>query len=483
MEISFNGLNQPSQLICLTNIPNILRVSDGTSGSKAAIVLQFSGNLASVTTSDRQWSIQLGSESVQSVLSAGDVQNRNFRAMTDPVDTAASVARALRSCGTAYATWQIRLSGDTVTLIARNSGQMFGDGFDAYFASNIGSSYLSVSYSEGSEGSQLQGSLIDAEIEDGDGNLITTLEKTFISESVSFDLSPTLTTMAEDGECLPFSVRLSSYRGGDYSVLGEISGNWLSEGYKVLYSDRYLTRPEGDIVMAQWLTGGESKMSDEYNSTPLYTYFAQIPVWFYNGANNGGMTIKWECLDSAEEVISSGSTTWRETDSSKPLKHIEMEIRPQDYSLTWYYDITLGNTKIRYRVIKPLNAADDAVRVYWLNEFGGTSFFDFTGGVSDSDTLSQETYRKGHFDYYDSDWKGTERQYGCVVRKSVTMRSHLIGKDATLIFASLIRSPKIWFEDKDGLRQILLLNNMNVEQTEQNGVYRASVSFNYSREI
>lgn len=477
MELTLNGLTQPQEMVCLSDVPNILTLSDDSGGTRASVTLMFKGSLASVTDSDRQWSITMGSESVQNVLSEGDVQNSNFRAMTNATDTAASVARALRACQQVYAMWQVRHSGDTVTMVARNYGVVFTDGFAAYFATNITSAYLDVYYTEGSVNSSLSGKLIDVDIEDGDGNLITTLEKTYIDGSVSFNLSPTFQTMTDSGVTYPFVLRLSSYKGGDYEVLGEITDNWLSEGYKVSYSDRYLTRPEGRIMMAQCMTGLDG------GTIPLYTYGAEIPIWFYNGSNNGGMTIRWECLDSAEELISSGMTTWRDTDSSKPLKHISMAIPPTDYSLTFHFDITLGNTKIRYNVIKPLNATGRYRRVFWLNEYGGQSFFDFTGEITESDTLTTETYKKNNYDYYVSDELGLTRTYSVNSERSVTMRTHLMGKDGTLVFDSLMRSPKVWYEREDGYSQILLVSTVSSEQTGQDGVYRCTVSFKESNEL
>lgn len=483
MEIKLNNISNPTEIICLSDVPNILTLSDYSGGTRASVTLTFKGSLASVTTSDRQWSITLGSESVQNVLSEGDVQNSNFRAMTNATDTAASVARALRSQQQVYAMWQIRHSGDTVTLVARNIGAVFTDGIDAYLATNIAAAYLEVTHTDGTTNSTLTGKLIDVDIEDAYGNLVTTLEKTYIDGSVSFNLSPTFESMAESGVTYPFSLRVSAYKGGDYEMLGEIADNWLSEGYKTPDSERYLIRPNGDILIAQYVTGGNSQMADEINTMPLYTYGTDIPVWFYNGANNGGMTIRWACLDSAGEEITSGSTTWRDIDSSNPLKVVNMTIPAQDYNATFYYDITLGNTKLRYRVIKPLNATGEYKRVYWLNEYNGVSFFDFTGQITDSKTISTETYKKNNYDYYVTDELGLERTYSVTADNTVTYRTHLIEKDGTMIFDSLMRSPKIWYEREDGYKQILLVSTVTREETEQTGVYRVTVSFKESNEL
>lgn len=482
MDITLNNVSNAADMILLTDVPNILKVEDVSGGTKATITLTFQGNLAAVTSSKGQWHIRLGNESVTNVIASSDVINRNWKASTTASNTAASVARALRNCSAIYSTWTIRQDANYVYLTARNYGEQFTDGFSEYFETNLSSSYVTASYQDGMMNSTLAGSLIDVDIEDvWDGNFITTLEKTFIDGSVSFNLSPSLVTLAQKGEAKMFKLTVSSFKQGQWNLLGEVEDNWITVGYMCNQGAKYLQRASGTLTLAQNVSRGNSSMAGEVNTMPLYTAMNTFPICFYNGITVGGMTITNEYLDSAGNIITSSTETWRNTDSSRPLKEINGYIPPSLWSTVYYYDITLGNEKLRYRVIKPLNASEGATRILWRNEYGGISFFDFTGERNETRTLEQSTYNKNIYDYYDSTKNELQLQYNADVEYQVTVTSHLLPKDATYIFNSLLQSPYIW-TNVNNEDYVILIKSLNIEETDQNDIYKVKLTYTFSQQ-
>lgn len=480
--ITLNNIEQPTNMICLTDIPNILKVKEESGGTKTVLTLTFTNDFSSIVTYDHQFRIRINGDTIENVINGADAYNKNFVAAASTASTAASVARALRNCPNVYATFNIQNQSNEVILESRKYGDV-----KANVSTNIPNIYMSYTTVSGTAYSDLDGKLIDVDIyQNGSGGeqYITTLEKTFTNGEAAFDLSPVLTTFAEKYTANAYNLRVSSYNNGTYNQLGTLSDNYISIGYMCNSGREYIVN--GGIFFAQNVQKGTAR--DVYNNMPLYVYGGTIPMSFY-AYQTGGMNITVEYLDSAYNVYTSYTQTWRNTDSSRPLKQYTVTLNQLFMNNAFYVDVTLGNTKIRYDIIKPINMAEGYTRLNWINEYGGTSFVDFTGPKTETKALSQETYKKNIFDYYESDELGLTQQYSNDVTDTVTVRTHLIPKDGTYIFNSLVRSPFIWIEDDrvvNGesikVKKTILLDSVEVNETEQNDIYTATVSFRFSQE-
>ena len=95
MNITLNGLSNPTSLLTFTDVHNILKVSENISGTKAQIVFQFTGDLISQVTSDNQFYVTILGETVSNVISPSNSINKHFY-ISDIDTTAANFARALR---------------------------------------------------------------------------------------------------------------------------------------------------------------------------------------------------------------------------------------------------------------------------------------------------------------------------------------------------------------------------------------------------
>ena len=227
--ITLNNIEQPTNMICLTDIPNILKVKEESGGTKTVLTLTFTNDFKSIVTYDHQFRIVINGDTITNVMNGSDVYNKNYIAAASTTSTAASVARALRNCPNVFATFNIQQQDNNVILTSRKYGSV-----RATVSTNIPNIYMSYTTVDGTTYSDLDGKLIDVDIYQNTSNgeeYVTTLEKTFMNGEAAFDLSPVLTTFAEKFTANAYNLRLSSFMGGTYNQLGTLNNNYISIGY------------------------------------------------------------------------------------------------------------------------------------------------------------------------------------------------------------------------------------------------------------
>lgn len=483
MDITYNGRSDTNSLVTFTDIPNILTVTDDTQGSKTLVYITINAALSQITTSDGQWYFKILDDTITNVTSPEDATNKSFYISPDVPSTIASLVKALRACSTIAANFVVENStynsAPCVKLLGRDNARLV---YDGWFSTNISSAYTSTVISD-SGYTPNQGTYIDVDVY-SDGNYVTTLEKSFYGNSCSFNMSPVLTTIAKQGEAIPYNFIITSYNPNEatpYSTVGTVSTNRIVNGYMCNQGEKYLVL---DMTMlAANYKRGEARKFD--NNTILYTYFNEIPFSFYtNNSSQGSIVISY--LDSAENVIYSAMTTYRITDLSQKLYDYNIQLNHQGrrwFDAAFYVDIKFGTSfTLRYNIIKPLKAAEKAQRVYWRNSYGGISFFDFTGQRSETRNLEVTTYQKNIFDYYDYPEKNElKKVYNNKVEYQVTLKSHLIENDGKYIFNDLLQSSDVWTVINDE-KYAIIIDSVSVEETSQDNVYEATVKYKYSQE-
>lgn len=481
MNITYNNEASPSNLITFTDIPNILKITEDNYGAKATVRLAMTNAMYGATTTDGQWKITFLGETITNVIDPAGAINKLFVVMPSANDTAYSVARALRNCPTISANYNVQISGSTVIIINKIIGEMFTGGFSNYFDTNITSNYMTVTSTDGSTDSQLYQSKIDVDVYAGwDNDYVTTLEKNFYNGECAFNLSPVLTTFAQIGSAVPYSMEIRSVGGlerdGVISQLGTISGNYISVGYMVNQGAKYLINEYMQI--AQNFFRGTPKEAE--NNTVLYIYEPSIPISFYRG-NTGGMTITVEYKDSAYNTTYTQTLTWESHDSSKNLIDYYIDLIPSIFNTSYYIDVTYGNILVRFNVIKPLLTTEYSQRVCWRNSYGGISFFDFTGQRTETRDFELSTYQKNIYDYYVDPKNELDKIYDNDVEYKVTLKSHLFENDGKYVFNDLIQSPEVWTVI-NGETYAIILESVSVDEVNQNNVYEATIQYRYSQE-
>lgn len=470
MNITLNGLSNPSSLLTFTDVHNILKVSENISGTKANFVFEFLGDLASTVTSDGQYYVTFLGETVSNVMSPSNSNNKRFY-ISDIDTTAANFARALRNCGTLMAEFNIIHSGNQVTLLAKTIGQKWSN-VSNYFTTNIPLANLNAQGTDGTSYSSLFGAKVDVDVYSGasynNSNYVTTLEKNFYGNECAFDVSPVLATFSEYGKTIPYSLALSLITAdGEWVELNGVNAN-TTYGYLANQSDKY-----------KYINNVQMLINTNRDQI-RYVYGDTIPFSFLWADGVGGFTVTVEYLDSAYNVIHTATVQYRTSGYDSHIVDTSISI-PSEYSASTYYvDIIISNMTYRFNVIKPLKAADDYQRVFWRNEYGGVSFFDFTGARSESDGIEVETYEKNIYDYYENQAYERKKIYSQRITKSVKLTSHLMAEDGRWEFNSLMRSKQLWTVINGKTHYIIPKSVEVSEDQNYDNIFTASLTYEYS---
>lgn len=473
MNLTYNNLSSPNNLLTFTEIPNILKVSENVTGTKATFNFFFEGNLQSSVTADSQYYVTFLGETVTNVMDASKANNKRFYISADEDSTAASFARALRNCGGIAADFNIIQEGPDVYLIAKTIGQKWSNTAN-YLQRNIPNDKLSAWGTDGNAYSVLFNSKIGVDVFTGvpydRNNYVTSLEKNWYGNECAFDMSPVLSTFSEYGKTIPYYFVLNLYReDGEWQTMGTVSGN-TAIGYHANQSDKF-----------KYAQGVQMLINNRRGTSGiiLYTYGQTIPYSVLCGPNTGGWNVTVSIKDSAFNELTA-TTTQVSRSSSNYIIDSTATIPSQFYNSAYYVDVTVGTTQYRFNVIKPLKATEYYQRVLWRNEYGGISFFDFTGSRSESDSVDIETYEKNIFDYHETDEFERKKIYDNDYKKTVTLNSHLMEEDGKWIFNSLMQSKKVW-TTVNGKTYYIIPKSVDVQEDQTyNNIYTAKLTYEYS---
>ena len=136
MDITYNNLYTPSNVLTFSDVPNILKLEETITGDKGSFSFIFSGNLQSTVSADSQYSVRFLDETVTNVMNPKNAKNKRFYISSDPKSTAASFAQALRSCPSLVAQFNVVYNDNTVELQGITYGQKWSN-IAHYLDSNI----------------------------------------------------------------------------------------------------------------------------------------------------------------------------------------------------------------------------------------------------------------------------------------------------------------------------------------------------------
>lgn len=475
MNITYNGVEEPSNMVTFTEIPNILKVEEIQNGTKAKFIFWIGNGLRQTVTADTQYYITLFGETITNVMSPNYAKNKRFYISDSNLGTAMSMARAFRNCASLNADYNIyvRQNDGGVVLEAKTIGSKITT--SNYLQRNISGQYMGVSVQDGSSYSQLFDSKIQLDVYNASTNdlakYVTSLEKNWYGNECAFDMSPVLSTIAEYGKTEPYTLVLNVFKdNGDWQILGSVSG-FISIGYHANQSEKYKYARGVQMLLNKGRgTNGVMK---------LYTYANYIPYSVLCGGDTGSWNIALSVKDSAfNEIYASTSTSQRS--SSNYIIDGGLTIPQSAFTSGYYVDITIGTDTTRFNIIKPLKATEYYQRILWRNEYGGISFFDFTGARSESDSVDIETYEKNLFDYYETNEFEKKMIYSNDYKKTVTLTSHLMEEDGKWIFNSLMRSKKVW-TTVNGKKYYIIPKSIEVtEDQTYNNIYTAKLTYEYS---
>lgn len=486
MNLLFNGAVRNQPLITFTDVHNIIQVKENVSGTKASLELCVQGNWKASVSAESQYYFTIFGETITNTMSPSLATNKKFYIAEDKGDTAISIARALRNCSSLSAQYLIttgttNIKGDTVIITSKTIGyKNFAKSIDR----NIPSTYLLVGTVSNGSADENYGnyfnSKIDVEIYKGAESVskyVTTLEKNFYNNECSFDVTPVIATMVEptrENQAIkPYKMKVNKLASdGSYDELGIVNA-YVTYGYLANQSQRYL--PLEDITVLS-----NSKTTDRGGLLYLYDKYVDFSVLLSDAVNGLALTVAY--LDNAMNRIDTVVHMIPIKVAQVTIRDFHLDLDSNLLAQSTYIEVYVSSKtpQLRYQVIKPLKATENNQRVYWRNEYGGISFFDFTGQHTESDSIDIETFEKNIFDYYDTNEFERKKVYSNKVEKTVKLKTHLMEKDGIYIFNSLIRTKKAWTVVNDKVHYIIPKNVEVNEDQSYNDIYTATFTYTYS---
>ena len=487
MEITYNAQTEDdlriNDYLTFTEIPNILKVIQPITGTKSTLEIDIEDGLQSLVSGDGQYSVTVLGETITNVMNPKDAKNKRFFISSDGDSTSFSMCQAFRNCGSLSANFTITHNGNTVHFAAKTLENLFN--VPRVVDTNIPDNYFTASIMypkfpdnpEDESQDFFNGKIIVDVFKNSTAttNYVTTLEKNYYGNECAFDVSPVLATISEYGKTYPYFFNIGLTIGGgiqegDYKPLGKVSGN-TTIGYMANQSDKWLVIDGVKMLMHNRREGQDIT---RYVYTPIIPYSVLIDD------NNRTWNYTVSLKDSAfNQFWSSAYTDSAQT--SGYIQEREIWIPQDEFNSAYYVDITLGNDTYRFNVIKPLKATEYYQRVQWYNEYGGISFFDFTGARAETDSVDISTYEKNIFDYYDENTRFERKKiYKNDYEKTVKLTSHLMEENGRWIFNSLMRSKRVWTY-VNGYTYYIIPTAIEVaEDSNYNNIYKATLTYKYS---
>lgn len=491
MDISLNNILYAQQLITMNNIPTIVNIPATTNGNKARleILLGYAGhstteeyyitiNDATVTSSIEEKNAKGSVFWLSGGLSLAYARSQAYYLTLALQNTSLANNYNIYMDGLQYNTNQTK-----VIVEAKECGRQ-------YNFTNVNSNIPNWTFtikSEGSSNDLLTNSkivlTIEAATEQSEqteigANGITLpqivqLEKNYNKDGISFDISPVLSNITEDGKLTQYNVRANYISNGQYIPIGELTHNYAVNGYYVNQGLMYIPKFNG-MFFAQNVNRGKDKST--YNNTILY-YINNHPItmsFYVTTMSEKTLTINY--LDSALNTIQTTKKTYN------PTKSLDtMEFIPENED-AYYIDVVVQNVgTVRYQNVKPDKYVndEDVHTIYWFNEYGGISFAPFTFSKLEERQSEVTKYKQQSFNIYKDDYKVLNQVYNRELEYSVELKTHYIPKDATWLFYSLLHSYNAWTYVND-VKYAIIVTDVQVNETSTNDIYQVTVKYEYS---
>lgn len=461
MVLTYNGEASTQGMITLTNVPNILTIQSSAVTGNNSILKITINDLTKINPSNTYY-ITINNLTITSGDAGFYITNVNSWA--NQIAVAHSITKSLRSLGlTNYEIYQ-QISNGQLTNVVIVEAREVGDLYEITFDSNLGAAIIYDNY-VGATSDEFSGGRINVDVY-SENKYITTLEKSYYKEKIDFNLSDVLKSISRYDYLTPYTLYLYSQVGNQITSLGRISAT-SAIGYMVNQGNKFLnTYP----MFAQNVSRGTSSPS----KMVLYTYLSTIPTTIYS--NNEVETVDITYYDSSLQQIGTGFSN---INVYNGVGKSEIALNSNLFNQAYYVDLSLSNDQvIRYNIIKPVDANSRCQRVYYHNSYGGVSFFDFTGQITENHKVDNDTYTKNIYDYYRDTSLEQIKIYDKQTSISVTMKSHLMERSAVWQFNDLLESYDVW-TNINGIDYKIIITDCKVDETET-GVWEAVVTYTYS---
>lgn len=466
MDRTFNNIpitaSSTINIVCFDENYNIYKIDETTSGDYEKYQLIVTSSLSAET--DGQYYISLLGNSISNVMSPQSAKGQYFYIKSgSTTSTAVSIVNALRACPNINASFNIIFENNVIYLTARNYGNV-----NETLQTNIPNTDMNVNYTGGTTSNAIVGSDVNVEIYDENLTYITTLSKTFIKDDIAYNISNVLNTFGEYGKIKQFYVEpyFIGNDGGWNPIYNFYC--WHTKGYKTPYSDDFIS-------------GGTKILIAHPSNYKLWTYGNVIDYAIFTGFGVGGFTLAITCYAKDDTVVYTTSDTIRPISGGAEYRYFNFQIPQQHYNDVAKVKIEAGNDEVIFDIIKPLKMTDGYTRVEWYNEYGGVSYFDFTGEKSDTITSNKSDYTKNIYDYYTSNEYEEEKVYKIEKTTEYTLNSHIVNENSLFILQSLMQAKNVWIANSDGSKtHIIITSNAQNKESNYNTAYRIQIKYKKS---
>ena len=305
---------------------------------------------------------------------------------------------------------------------------------------------------------------------------IATLTKKFYKDDVKFDISPILNNLTELGHVIQYDIIVNYITAaGATNEIGRIMHVYAANGYQVNDGEDYLYDLQNK-VLAQNVSSGNEVQGVTNKTTLFYTDHIYFSLYDPNPDTTQPSKVLVHYKNSIGAMEASEEVTYSHVNNS-PLIHIDFTPQAGHF----YTDLMLPNQTIRYTNLVPTNYDDpaDNVTICFYNSYGGQSFFPFTKKTETNYEGEKQLYKKSNLDYYNTDNKASDKVYSISNKYEVTVQSHYMNYSGIPTLRDLQNSSEAWIFE-NGVRKEIIITEVNVEEQDTNGVYLATVKFEYS---
>lgn len=519
MEITVNDLTNSQNIICLSGVPNVLKFSNqDTATGKTNAVYRFyvSGNITYDST--KKYTITFGDYTITGTTDINKVGGTTFLipTMGESVELrycVMTIANALKNVPWILANYDVYVESDSNgaisnTVIIRSKKPSVS--FNVDYSCNWGSGYTFNETTPGQNyDTMLQGNkgknFIFVDVYEYDRSMsalrvgatpaqqywryVTTLQKTYFGEDMSFNLTPILQSLYDDDEDRYNEMKL--YRCVVYGFSnGKLIFNhatnymWFVNGYQCNESEPFLNPYiTNKYSFCANLRRGSGNVGYN-NPTRMYTYYPQLDfsVFTYEGATVPRFVIYY--VDSAGNDFYTQNVQYDAWNPNTTIQDCMVMLDEAQFKNASYIDVRLYplTDRWRYNVIKPIKATDEdeVDRVFWYNEYGGVSFMDFTGERTETRKENIEYYEKQSFDFYTNNEREMTKVYSKKIPVEVKHKTHYIDKNGTYLLYSLQNSKKAWIY-RQGRKNYIHITNLEIsESSNASHIYTGQITYSFS---
>ena len=492
-EVTLNNITTPTNLICFNACPNILTITN-SNVTKAYASIRINVKSLYPTDSSKPSKIVVNGYTINSTDDVQKTQAKRFYRNTRTGDfgfVAVSIVNALKNIPQLSVNYNILYEGDGIFVItAKNCGAKYNISITTDNLTN----FSRLSSTNGSTTDNLSGQyfsrvyvdlyynddsakLINSSTLQGNYKFLTTLQKEYYEDSISFNLTPALLSVANNDNTTIWKAEIYAMVDGTTVNLGTIKDNYVINGYLVNQGGTFINANgvTNKTIPALNVSRGEEK--SQYNNSTLYVYEPKIDISLYrvNGVQNEQVTINY--LES-DEIISDTKSQILVLNENKNIDMYTINLDEDLLRDSHFVDLIFSFGTLRYNVINPPYSMIENNRIYWYNSYGGVSFFDFVGDKKEERKTTTETYNKSLLDYYKNDKQEQEIIYFRENDVTITLSTHLIDKDGLYQLYDLHNSYKAWVTI-NGVNYYIIVTSLSVDEPSDN-VFEATIKYNFS---